>query len=216
MELNRMIDHTLLKADATVDQIRKLCQEAKDYHFYSCCVNSSYVPLVHQELEGSDVKTCSVIGFPLGAMSTEAKQFEARQALKDGADELDMVLNVGRLKSGDKDYVEEEIRTLKEEAGDDHILKVILETCLLTDDEIVQACQLAKAAGADFVKTSTGFSTGGAKPEDVALMRKTVGDSMGVKASGGIHTRQEALAMVEAGASRIGASQGIAIVEAED
>lgn len=213
MELNQMIDHTLLKAEATPDQIRQLCQEAKDYHFYSCCVNSSNVALAHRELAGSGVKTCTVVGFPLGAMISTAKAFEAQQALDDGADEVDMVINIGRLKAGDRDYVREEIRVLKEIVGPDRVLKVIIEACLLTREEIILACQLAQEAGADFVKTSTGFSTGGARVEDVALMRETVGPDMGVKASGGIHTQAEALALVEAGASRIGASQSIAIVE---
>ncbi|MDD7593025.1 MAG: deoxyribose-phosphate aldolase [Peptoniphilaceae bacterium] len=212
MEINRMIDHTLLKPEATPEQIEQLCREARDYHFCSCCVNTAYVPQVHAALEGSDVKTCCVVGFPLGAMSTAAKAFEARQAIADGADEVDMVLHVGALKSGDDDYVKQDIQAVKDVCGE-RVLKVILETCLLTDEEKKRACELAVAAGADFVKTSTGFSTGGATVEDVRLMKETVGERAQVKASGGIHTTAEALAMIEAGASRIGASAGIQIVE---
>lgn len=212
MELNRTIDHTLLKPEATPDQIEQLCEEALEYHFYSCCVNTSFASQVHGKLAGSDVKTCCVVGFPLGAMSTQAKLAETRIALEDGADEIDMVIHVGALKSGDSHYVEAEIRALKEAVGD-KVLKVIIETSLLTREEKILACQLAVQAGADFVKTSTGFTGHGATVEDVRLMRSTVGDRAKVKAAGGIHTREEALAMLEAGADRIGASAGIQIVQ---
>lgn len=215
MDLAKTIDHTLLKPDADDEAIDRLCREAVEYGFRSCCVNSANVARVHDRLQGSGVLTCSVVGFPLGAMSTPAKVFETRQAIQDGADEIDMVINIGKVKSGDMAYVEEEIRTLKKACGD-KTLKVIIETCLLTDPEKVEVCRAALRAGADFVKTSTGFSTGGARTEDVRLMKETVGDQAKVKASGGIHTREEALAMIEAGADRIGASAGIAIVTKED
>lgn len=215
MDLAKTIDHTLLKPDADDEAIDRLCREAVEYGFRSCCVNSANVARVHDRLQGSGVLTCSVVGFPLGAMSTPAKVFETRQAIQDGADEIDMVINIGKVKSGDMAYVEEEIRTLKKACGD-KTLKVIIETCLLTDPEKVEVCRAALRAGADFVKTSTGFSTGGARTEDVRLMKETVGDRAKVKASGGIHTREEALAMIEAGADRIGASAGIAIVTKED
>lgn len=211
MKLQKYIDHTLLKPDASDEAIDKLCQEAIRYDFMSCCVNSANVARVHKNLEGSGVLTCSVVGFPLGAMSTAAKVFETKEALKDGADEIDMVINIGKVKSGKMDEVEEEIRLLKEACGE-KTLKVIIETCLLTDEEKREVCQAAVQAGADFVKTSTGFSTGGAKVEDVRLMKESVEGKANVKASGGIHSREEALAMVEAGADRIGASAGIAIV----
>lgn len=211
MQINRYIDHTLLKPEATAEQVEKLCEEAIEYDFYSCCVNSSFVSQVAARLKGTEVKTCSVVGFPLGAMSKEAKLFETEQALKDGADEIDMVIHIGALKIGDAEYVEDEIRSIKEAVGD-RILKVIIETCLLTDDEKKLACELSVKAGADFVKTSTGFAGGGAKVEDVKLMKDVVKDKAKVKASGGIHTREEALAMIEAGAERIGASAGIKIV----
>ena len=209
--LNRYIDHTLLKADATPAQIEKLCAEALTYHFASVCVNSCYVPLCAQRLKGSDVAVCCVVGFPLGAMLTEAKAAETRLAVAAGAQEVDMVINVGKAKAGDWAYVEADIRAVVEAAGAAHV-KVILECCLLTDEEKQRACACAKAAGAAFVKTSTGFSSGGATVQDVALMRRAVGPNMGVKAAGGIRTRQDALAMLEAGANRLGASAGIAIV----
>lgn len=212
MELNRLIDHTILKADATKEDIIKLCNEAKQYHFASVCVNPSYVPLASELLKGTDSKVCTVVGFPLGAMLPESKKQEAIDAIKKGAQEVDMVINIGRLKDKDYQYVQDEIHSLKEACGS-LILKVIIETCLLTDEEIVEACKLAKAAGADFVKTSTGFSKWGAKVKDVELMRKTVGPEMGVKASGGIKDKEEALEMVKAGATRIGTSHGIDIVK---
>ena len=211
MQYNKLIDHTLLKQDAQPEQIVQLCDEAKDFHFMSVCVNPGYVPLAARCLEGSDVKVCTVIGFPLGMNLTKTKVEEAETCIKMGADEIDMVINVGMLKAGHDDYVKEEIRLLKEVAGS-KVLKVIIETCLLTDEEKVKACLLSKEAGADFVKTSTGFSTGGATVHDVALMRKTVGPEMGVKASGGVRTHEDLLAMVEAGANRIGTSNGTKII----
>lgn len=215
MKLNLYIDHTLLKPDAREEEIINICNEAKEYNFCSVCTNSTWTSLVHRELEKSGVKTCTVIGFPLGAMSKEAKIFECKKSIEDGADEIDMVINVGRLKDKKDDEVEEEIREIKATCGKEKVLKVIIETCLLTEEEKIRACKLSVKAGADFVKTSTGFSTGGAKVEDVSLMKKTVGQAVKVKASGGIHTREEALAMIEAGASRIGASSGIKIVDGE-
>lgn len=211
MNYNKLIDHTLLKPDATPEQIMQLCLEAKNYDFMSVCVNPAYVPLAHSLLKDSDVKVCTVVGFPLGMNLTRTKLDETVSCLKEGADEIDMVINVGMLKANHDDYVFEEIKLLKETCGD-HILKVIIETCLLTDEEKVRACKLAKEAGADFVKTSTGFSTGGATVHDVKLMRETVGSEMGVKASGGVKTHEDLLAMVEAGATRIGTSHGTKII----
>ncbi|MCQ2802585.1 MAG: deoxyribose-phosphate aldolase [Bacilli bacterium] len=211
MNYNKLIDHTLLKQDATPEQIVKLCDEAKQYDFMSVCVNPSYVPLAAECLKGSNVKVCTVIGFPLGMNLTRTKVDEAILCIKQGAEEIDMVINVGMLKAGHADYVKEEIKLLKEVAGS-KVLKVIIETCLLTDEEKVLACTLAKEAGADFVKTSTGFSTGGATVHDVKLMRETVGPNMGVKASGGVRTHEDLLAMVEAGATRIGTSNGTKII----
>ena len=211
MAYNKLIDHTLLKQDATPEQIVKLCEEAKQFDFMSVCVNPAYVPLAAECLNGSDVKVCTVIGFPLGMNLTRTKVDEARLCIAQGATEIDMVINVGMLKAGHDDYVKEEIRLLKEVAGK-LVLKVIIETCLLTDEEIVRVCRLAKEAGADFVKTSTGFSTGGATAHDVKLMRETVGPEMGVKASGGVRTHEDLLAMVEAGANRIGTSNGTKII----
>jgi deoxyribose-phosphate aldolase len=212
MQYNKLIDHTLLKQDATPEQIVKLCEEAKEFHFMSVCVNPAYVPLAAQQLKGSDVKVCTVIGFPLGMNLTKTKVEEAELAIKEGADEIDMVINVGMLKAGHDDYVREEIREIKQAVGHNIILKVIIETCLLNNDEIVRACKAAKEAGADFVKTSTGFSTGGATVEAVKLMRETVGPEMGVKASGGVRTHEDLIAMVEAGANRIGTSSGAKII----
>ena len=206
-----MIDHTLLKAAATAADIRRICAEARAYNFASVCVNSCYAKLVTEELKGSGVKTCCVVGFPLGAMATAAKAFEAKCAVEDGAAEVDMVINVGALKEGNDAFVEEDIRAVVE-AAKPAIVKVIIETCLLTDEEKVRACELSEKAGAAFVKTSTGFSTGGANAHDVALMKKTVGDRLQVKASGGIHTPEQAKELIEAGADRIGASNGIALL----
>ncbi len=214
MEYNRLIDSTILTADASSSQIEKLCIEAKEHHFASVCINPDYIYLASSILKGSDVKVCTVIGFPLGSNTTEVKVREAEDAVLLGADEVDMVINVSRLKDGDYDYVRDEIREIKL-ACDGRLLKVIIECCLLTDDEKVKACELAKEAGADFVKTSTGFSKWGATVEDVALMRKTVGPDMGVKAAGGIRDRETMIKMVEAGANRIGTSRGAALV-AED
>ena len=212
MELNRMIDHTQLKANATRAQIEKLCDEALQYNFASVCVNTCWVPLAHEKLAGSEVNTCCVVGFPLGAMLTEAKAAETRLAVEAGADEVDMVINVGWLLDGDYDAVRDDIAAVVK-ASDGKCVKVIIEACLLTDEQKVKACELSVEAGATFVKTSTGFSTGGATVADVALMRKTVGDACKVKAAGGIHTVDEARAMVEAGADRLGCSAGIAIME---
>ena len=211
MSYAKYIDHTLLAMNATEDQIRKLCDEAKEYHFYSVCVNSGYVPLAASLLKGSNVKVCSVVGFPLGAMLTSAKAFETEMAVKAGAQEIDMVINVGWLKSNDWQAVKNDIEAVFNACGDVP-LKVILETCLLSKDEIVKVCNICKEIGVAFVKTSTGFSVSGATVEDVKLMRETVGDKMGVKASGGIRDRATAEKMVEAGATRLGASAGIAIV----
>ena len=211
-----MIDHTLLKATATTAQIEQLCKEAKEYQFASVCVNPVHVACAAELLRDSTVKVCTVIGFPLGANTSEVKAFETMNAVNNGADEIDMVLNVGAAKEGDWLTVESDIRAVVNAAAG-RLVKVILETCYLTPDEIVCACKVAAKAGANFVKTSTGFGTGGAKAEDVALMKKSIPEDMCVKASGGIHTYQEALALIEAGASRIGASAGIQIVrDAED
>lgn len=212
MEYNRLIDHTLLKPDATKEEIKKLCQEAAQYDFASVCVNPGWVSYCKEQLKGTRVNVCTVIGFPLGATSTQAKVLETTAALLDGCDEFDMVINIGKLKDGEYEYVEDEIAKLKKVVGN-HVLKVIIETCLLSDEEKVKACQLAKKAGADFVKTSTGFSKGGAIVHDVSLMRETVGPEMGVKASGGVKTKEELLDMVKAGANRIGTSHGIDLVK---
>lgn len=214
MGINRMIDHTLLKAESSQDQIKQLCQEAKDHDFFSVCVQPTWISLCKEELAESGVKIATVIGFPLGANTTETKVFEAKDAIEKGADEIDMVINIGALKSGQDQLVEDEIRAIKEAIGD-HILKVIIETCLLTEDEKIRACQLTLKAGGDYVKTSTGFSTGGAKLEDVKLMKDQVKDQAKVKASGGIRDFATAQKMVEAGADRLGVSAGIAIVEGE-
>ena len=208
----KLFDHTILKADATRKDVKRVCDEAMAYSFCSVCVNSYYVPYVANLLHGSDVKICSVVGFPLGAMSTIAKALEAKIAVMDGADEIDMVINVGALKDRDYSVVLEDIKAVKEACGE-NVLKVIIETCLLTDDEKVKACELAKEAGADFVKTSTGFSSAGANVEDVRLMRETVGPDMGVNASGGIHDKEFAKELVDAGANRLGTSATIEIVE---
>ena len=210
-----MIDHTLLKPEATQAQIEKLCAEAAEYHFASVCVNPVYIPLAARLLKGTGVKVCCVVGFPLGAIAPEQKAAEAASCAAMGAEELDMVIHVGAAKAGDWALVQRDIEgVVKAAAG--HTVKVIIETCLLTDEEKVKACEAAKAAGAHFVKTSTGFSTGGATTHDIALMRKTVGPEMGVKASGGIRDYETAMAMIEAGANRIGASAGIAIVAAAE
>ena len=210
MKLNNIIDHTLLRADATKEEIIRLCEEAKEHGFASVCTNSCYTSLVHEKLSGSNVLTCSVVGFPLGAMSTAAKAFETKQAIADGADEIDMVIQIGALKSGDYDYVLNDIKAVVDSANG-KLVKVIIETCMLDDKEKIKACELAAQAKAGYVKTSTGFGSGGATAHDVALMRKTVGESIGVKASGGVRCKQDALDMHNAGASRIGTSGGIEI-----
>ena len=212
-EIAKYLDDTLLKADATPEQIVKICEEAKTYGCASVCVNSGYVPLVSKELAGSEVKTCCVIGFPLGACTSEAQAAETTDSIEKGANEVDMVINVGRAKAGEWDYVKSDIEAVVKAAAGKALVKVIIETCLLTDEEKIKACQAAKEAGADFVKTSTGFSTGGAKVEDIRLMRETVGPDMGVKASGGVRDFEKAQAMIEAGATRIGTSSAAGIVE---
>ncbi|MFA6319279.1 MAG: deoxyribose-phosphate aldolase [Elusimicrobiota bacterium] len=209
-----MCDHTLLKANATQEEVAKLCAEARTYCFASVCVNPSYVAFSAQLLRGSGVKVCTVIGFPLGSTTSTVKAVEARDAIANGADEIDMVINIGALKSGNDAVVFDDIRAVRE-ATRGRVLKVILETSLLSREEKVRACLLSKKAGADFVKTSTGFSTGGATVEDVRLMRETVGPAMGVKASGGIRDAKIAQAMIEAGATRLGTSATVAIVTAQ-
>ena len=212
MNLAKVIDHTLLKPTATRADIEKLCREALEHGFFSVCINPCWVSTAHELLKGSDVKTCTVIGFPLGANTTEAKVFEAQNALNNGADELDMVINIGALKGKDYQTVLQDIRQIRA-LGDGFTLKVIIETSELTDEEKVKACQLAAEAGADFVKTSTGFSSGGATVHDVALMKKSIPAGMQVKASGGVRSRADFDAMVAAGATRIGASSGVKIIE---
>ena len=213
--LAKYIDHTLLKADATPEQIKKLCAEAEEYQFASVCVNSCYAKLAHECLRGRGVAVCCVVGFPLGAMSPRAMAYEARCAAEDGASEIDMVLPIGALKAGDDETVRETIGAVVEAVTGRAIVKVILEACLLTDAEKVRACQLAESVGAAFVKTSTGFSSGGATEHDVALMRKSVSSAVQIKAAGGIRDRETALRMIAAGADRIGASAGIQIVSEE-
>ena len=208
----KMIDHTLLKADATKEQIEKICAEAKEYNFASVCVNPTWVKTSAELLNGTEVKVCTVIGFPLGASTPETKAFETKNAIENGAAEVDMVINIGALKGGDNELVERDIRAVVDAAKDKALTKVIIETCLLTEEEKVRACELSVKAGADYVKTSTGFSTGGATAEDIALMRKTVGPTIGVKASGGVRSAEDADQMIKAGATRIGASSGAAIV----
>ncbi len=212
MELNKYIDHTLLKPEATKEQITKLCQEARQYDFASVCVNTCYVPLAKELLAGSDVKVCCVVGFPLGAMDTVSKAFEAKTAVENGAQEVDMVINIGALKDKDYDYVTKDIAAVVE-ASKPAIVKVIIEACLLTDEEKVEACKCSMNAKAEFVKTSTGFSTHGATPEDVALMKKTVGNVCKVKAAGGVRSYDDAMKMIEAGADRLGCSAGIKVME---
>lgn len=213
MNIAKMIDHTLLKANTTKAQIVQLCEEAKEYGFASVCVNPTWVATAAELLKGTDVKVCTVIGFPLGANTPETKAFETKDAIEKGATEVDMVINIGALKDGDDELVERDIRAVVEAAKGKALVKVIIETCLLSEEEKVRACRLAVQAGADYVKTSTGFSTGGATVEDIALMRKTVGPNIGVKASGGVRDLQGAEAMIEAGATRIGTSSGVAIVQ---
>jgi deoxyribose-phosphate aldolase len=214
--VTKMIDHTLLKADATKEEIVKLVEEAKEYSFASVCVNPTWVKISADMLKDTpEVKVCTVIGFPLGASTSETKAFETKNAIENGANEIDMVINIGALKDKQDELVEKDIKAVVEAAKDKALVKVIIETCLLTKEEKVRACELSVKAGADFVKTSTGFSTGGATVEDITLMRETVGPEIGVKASGGVRSREDALAMVEAGATRIGASSGVSISKGE-
>ena len=212
MGLNKYIDHTILKATASSSDVQKLCEEAIEHEFYSVCVNGCYVADAKQLLQGTDVKVAAVVGFPLGAMTTAAKVFEAKEAVENGASEIDMVINVAKLKDGEFKYVENEIRQIKEAIGD-NVLKVIIETCYLTDEEKVKACELSLAAKADFVKTSTGFGTDGATYEDVKLMKSVVGDNAKVKASGGVRDKETAQKYIDLGAERLGTSSGIDIVK---
>ncbi len=213
MELAKCIDHTLLKTDARRADLERLVEEAKAYHFASVCVSPIWVSFAAHALQGSGVKTCTVIGFPQGATPSEVKAFETKRAIADGAEEVDMVITVGKLKDGDDAYVKADIEAVVAAAKGKAVTKVIIETCLLTDEEKRRACLLAKEAGADFVKTSTGFSTGGATAADVKLMRESVGEDIGVKASGGVRSRADAEAMIAAGATRLGTSSGVKIVE---
>lgn len=212
MDINKYIDHTTLKAMAQKEEIKKLCDEAKEYKFYSVCVNGSNVAYAYEQVKDSDVKVAAVVGFPLGAMSMEAKIFESKKAIEDGASEIDMVINIGALKDKDYDYVEKEISEIKKEIGN-NILKVIIETCYLTDDEKIKACELSVASKADFVKTSTGFGTGGATFEDVKLMKEVVGNKAQVKASGGVKNFKTVKKYIELGATRLGTSSGIEIIK---
>ena len=212
MKINQYIDHTLLKPESRQDQIDKLIREAKTYNFASVCINPTWVSYAAKALEGTDIKVCTVIGFPLGATTSAVKAFETKDAISHGADEVDMVINIGQAKSGHFAFVEEDIRAVVEASGD-KLVKVIIETCLLTDKEKIKACQAAVSAGADFVKTSTGFSTAGARLDDVRLMRQTVGPDVGVKAAGGTRSLEDAQAFIEAGATRIGTSAGVTIME---
>ncbi|WP_338991809.1 deoxyribose-phosphate aldolase [Spiroplasma endosymbiont of Seladonia tumulorum] len=212
MKLNKYIDHTLLKPDATIVEIKKLCAEAKEYDFASVCINPTYVQLAHNLLQDTTVNVCVVVGFPLGANATITKVTEISTALADGATEIDMVMNISQFKSNNYDLVRADMAACKKAAGQ-HIVKVILKTCLLSDTEIIKACQLAEEAGLDFVKTSTGFSKAGATIANVKLMKKTVGERMQVKAAGGVRTKAGALAMITAGATRIGTSGGVNIMK---
>ncbi|MFR9070445.1 MAG: deoxyribose-phosphate aldolase [Paraclostridium sp.] len=212
----KMIDHTILKAFATKEDVKVLCKEAKEYNFFSVCINPANIELAKKELEGSDVKVCTVIGFPLGANTSEVKAFETKDAIKKGADEVDMVINIGALKDKNYEYVLNDIKAVVDAADKKALVKVIIETCYLTDEEKKIACELSVKAGADFVKTSTGFGTGGSTPEDIKLMREVVGPNIGVKASGGVRNQEDAKAVIEAGCSRIGASASVAITKGED
>jgi len=213
MDIAKYIDHTILKPESMAEDVRRLCKEAKEYKFASVCVNGCYAKLVSTELMGTDVKTCVVVGFPLGAMTKEAKAFETSDAIKNGANEIDMVINIGALKAKNYELLKEDIEAVVDAAKGKALVKVIIEACLLTDEEKVKVCEISKEAGADFVKTSTGFSTGGATKEDIVLMRRTVGEGLGVKASGGIRDFKTSIDMINAGASRIGASASISIVK---
>lgn len=215
MKLEKYIDHTILSPQATESEVLQICEDAKKYGFMSVCVNAGYAEFVAKQLNGTDVKTCVVVGFPLGATLKEVKAYETEAAILKGADEIDMVINVGALKDCKNDLVLEDIKAVVEAARGKALVKVIIETCLLTEEEKIRACKLSVEAGADFVKTSTGFSTGGATAEDIALMRKTVGPNVGVKASGGVRNYEDAKAMIDAGATRIGASKSVAIIQGE-
>ncbi|MEG2246827.1 MAG: deoxyribose-phosphate aldolase [Peptostreptococcaceae bacterium] len=212
----KMIDHTVLKAVATTEDIKKICKEAKEHNFFSVCINPANIELAKKELEGSEVKVCTVIGFPLGANTSEVKAFETKDAIAKGADEVDMVINIGALKDKNYDYVLNDIKAVVDAANKKALVKVIIETCYLTDEEKKIACELSVKAGTDFVKTSTGFGTGGSTPEDIKLMRDVVGPNIGVKASGGVRTQDDAKAVISAGCSRIGASASVAIAKGED
>lgn len=211
-----MIDHTVLKAFSTREDVKKICAEAKEHGFFSVCINPTHIELAKKELEGSDVKVCTVIGFPLGANTSEVKAFETKDAISKGAHEVDMVINVGALKDKDYDLVYNDIKSVVEAANKEALVKVIIETCYLTDEEKKIACELSVKAGADYVKTSTGFGTGGSTPEDIKLMRDVVGPNIGVKASGGVRTTEDAIKVIDAGASRIGASASISIATGKE
>ncbi|MBE6068750.1 MAG: deoxyribose-phosphate aldolase [Clostridium lundense] len=211
-ELARMIDHTILKADTKEEKIEEICKEALQYNFASVCINPCNIEFAAKLLKGSEVKVCTVIGFPLGANTTATKAFETKDAIEKGASEVDMVINIGKLKDKDYDYVKKDIEAVVKEAKGKALTKVIIETCLLTDEEKIMACKLSKEAGADFVKTSTGFSTGGATVSDIKIMREAVGENLGVKASGGVRTYEDSIAIINAGATRIGASASIDII----
>ncbi len=212
MELAKYIDHTVLKAQTTEGEVKKVCEEAKEYGFFSVCINPSYIEFAKEQLKGSDVKICTVIGFPLGANTSEVKAFETIDAINKGADEVDMVINIGALKDKKYDYVQNDIKAVVDAADGNALVKVIIETCYLSDEEKKIVCELAKTVGTDYVKTSTGFGTGGSTPQDIKLMRETVGANIGVKASGGVRNTKDAEAVINAGASRIGASASISIV----
>lgn len=211
----KMIDHTVLKAFSTREDVIKVCKEAKEYGFFSVCINPTYIELAKKELEGSTVKVCTVIGFPLGANTSEVKAFETKDAIAKGAHEVDMVINIGALKDKDYDLVYKDIKSVVDAANKEALVKVIIETCYLNDEEKKIACELSVKAGADYVKTSTGFGTGGSTPEDIKLMRDVVGPNIGVKASGGVRTTEDAIKVIDAGASRIGASASISIATGE-
>jgi len=212
LKVNKYIDHTLLKPDANTDAVKIVCGEAKEYDFASVCVNPSFIEFVAKELRGSGVNPCCVVGFPLGATMPEVKAYETNRCIEVGAKEIDMVANIGAIKNGDWDLVERDIESVVKSSAGRALVKVIIETCLLKEEEMIKVCRLAKSAGADFVKTSTGFSTGGATKEDVTLMRGVVGEKMGVKASGGVRSYEDAVTMIEAGATRLGTSSGVSIV----
>jgi deoxyribose-phosphate aldolase len=215
-KINQYIDHTILKPESTREQVIEICKEAKENGFASVCINTCFTKLVAEQLKGTEVKTCVTVGFPLGCNSTKTKVFEAKDAIDDGANEVDMVINVGVLKSGDVDYVKNEISEIVQATKGKAILKVILETCLLSDEEIIEVCKISKEVGADFVKTSTGFNSAGATIEHIKLMRITVGEEMGIKAAGGIRSYEKAIAMIEAGATRVGASSSLKIIKEQD